>query len=377
VLTPDEVSSKASELWKMHYTERAHLDRIRGYARGELGLPRVPADADSELRELANLSVKNIMTMVCDSFTQALSVTGFRSPSQTDSGPVWDIWQRERMDARQAQVYRPAVRYGASYLRHEIVDGKVRMLPRSPRALFAVYEDPTYDKWPLFALETWEDKSLTRTGRMGVMYDETHAYPITMRGSSGSARVDASEDVDPYPHGFDVCPVVRFVNQMDGDLEDAIIGEVEPLIVDQRAINNVNFDRLIVSRFGAFPQKYIMGWTPENDTVQAKASAARLMAFPEVDTKAGSFTAASLTGYNELLGEMIAAVAVKARASVFALTGDISNVGAETIALIDAPNQRKIDAKRESFGESWEQSLTLAASVENIDVDPSAGGFVA
>ena len=35
-------------------------------------------------------------------------------------------------------------------------------------------------------------------------------------------------------------------------------GRDRPLISDQKAINAVNFDRLVVSRFGAFPQKYVI-----------------------------------------------------------------------------------------------------------------------
>jgi hypothetical protein len=48
------------------------------------------------------------------------------------------------------------------------------------------------------------------------------------------------------------CVIVRwwFVNARDA--EDLIVGEIAPLLVLQRAINAVNFDRLLTSRFGAF-----------------------------------------------------------------------------------------------------------------------------
>ena len=55
---------------------------------------------------------------------------------------------------------------------------------------------------------------------------------------------------------------MRYVNARDA--EELVVGEVEPLITEQRAINVVNFDRMIVSRFGAFPQKYAIGWAAED-----------------------------------------------------------------------------------------------------------------
>src|SRR5690606_10147647 len=113
------------------------------------------------------------------------------------------------------------------------------------------------DEWPDYALETWTVGTGSRKKVHGVLYDATHAYPVTMHGDARYSRVDAE---DGKPHGFTVCPVIRFLN--DRDAEDKVRGEVRPLIQDQCAINAVNFDRLIVSRVGAFPQKYIIGWAP-------------------------------------------------------------------------------------------------------------------
>jgi len=166
--------------------------------------------------------------------------------------------------------------------------------------------------------------------------------------------------------------VVRFVNR--GDVEDLLSGEVEPLEGDQRTLNAINFDRLVVSRFGAFPQKFIMGWAPETGGELAKLSARRVLAFEDSaqDVKAGSFASADVAAYNSLIDEQLAYIATKARVQVHSLTGKLSNVGTETIALIDSPNQRKSAAKRLRFGEAWEQALRKAAEREGVEVPDDA-----
>jgi hypothetical protein len=370
MLAPHEAQAEASRLWRLHLDERSEHDRIRGYLRGDLGRPSLPPGASGELQELARMSVKNVISLVVDSFVQSLSLVGFRSPSDDADAAVWDVWQRERMDARQAEVHRAAVTYGTSYVRESFgEDGAIGFHVRSPREIYAEYNDPSRDEWPTLALETWQERDGSRTVTRGMLWDSVAFYPVSIGGNSKSSRVDASVG---SPHGFPHCPIVRFINERD--TETSLVGEVEPLIVDQQAINAVNFDRLVVSRFGAFPQKYIFGWAPEDKDELERMSAMRVWAIdnPAQDMQAGTFSPANVTAYNQILDEMIAHVAVKARVPVFALTGQISNVGTETVALIDSPNQRKVKAKRLSFGESWEQALRLYASVSGANVPEDA-----
>src|SRR5690606_3413404 len=124
------------------------------------------------------------------------------------------------------------------------------------------------DLWPTYALETWVDRSGKKPVRRGLLIEPEAVHPVDLGNvtqineESGDRvrriRPALPEDYEPLTHGVDHCPVVRFVNARDA--EDTVFGEVSPLIPQQRAINAVNFDRLVVSRFGAFPQKYAIGW---------------------------------------------------------------------------------------------------------------------
>lgn len=380
MLTPDEVVDVTRDLWKRLQDEMPEHDRVRGYVRGLYGIPDVPDGAGDELQDIARLSVLNVLGLVVNAFTTPLSVEGFRSATDEANAEVWLHWQADRLDARQSEVYRPANTYGCSYA----IGLKDETRIRSPRQAVAVYVDPHMDLWPIYALEHWVDNSGLKPARKGRLYDDTHVYPVDL-GNAGirvrrvdgeefsrqAVRVTYDED-DAFEHGAEECPVTRFVS--DRDAEDLVVGEVGPLIRDQRRLNAVNFDRLVVSRFGAFPQKYVIGWTPATTAEAVKASVARLMHFDDDPDaiKVGDFTAASVEPYNSLIDSLYVHVAKKAQVPVAAVMDKAENVGADTIAALDAPYQNKLGAKRRSYGESWEQHLRLKGDLNGIKVPDDA-----
>lgn len=352
MLTPDEVVDVTRDLWKRHRDELPGHERVNDYVRGKRGVPEVPDGAGDELVDIAKMSVKNVLSLVRDAFAQSLAVTGLRSPDSDDDAQAWDLWQQFKLDARQAEIHRPCITFGSAYA----IGLKDEVRIRTPRQVFAVYADPHIDDWPVHALETWIDRSGKKPVRLGRLYDDEAFYPISL-GSGGltnrsrdgdaysAGNVRAEQVGDPVAHGSAYCPVVRYVNARDA--EELVVGEVEPLITQQRAINVVNFDRLVVSRFGAFPQKYAIGWAAPDSAALARASAARLMAFDDETVKVGDFAQASVEPYNSILEEMLAHVAMAAQIPP-SLLAPMANLSAEAIAMAEAPYQRKLDEKRES-----------------------------
>lgn len=371
-LDENQLRTLTADMWRMHLDERLWLDRIYEYTKGLRGVPEVPEEAGREVKELAKLSVKNILGGVRDTWTRNLSVVGYRRSTAVENDPAWASWQRNRMDARQKEVHKPAVTYGAAYVKVLQGDDGPVWTPRSPRQLLAVYRDPSLDQWPQYVLETWVDSNEAKPRRKGMVIDSRFIYAFDL-GEVPPSEVDpnqtrpitARDFEEPYEHGamFDgdpVCPVVRFVNDRDAD--DQIIGEIAPLILDQQAINSVNFDRLLVSRFGAQPQKVISGWSGTGAENLA-ASAKRLWAFDDPEVKAYTLPGASVTGYTELLDSMKADVYEKAGLSP-TKNGKLINLSAEALAMANMDQNEKLIDKRESFGESWEQVLRLDAEMD-------------
>lgn len=385
MLDEDGVLEVTQDLWARHVEEAPHFDRLYDFVRGQRGIPDIPEGANDELKHLARLSVKNVLGLIRDSFAQNLSVSGYHNASAEENAPAWRLWQTNRMDARQAEAYRAALTYGVSYCSVTPTEaGGPQFRVRSPRQMFAVYEDPQVDEWPLYALETWVDTSETKYRRRGLLYDSEATYPVdlgelprrpTVSGEdrlTDAARrgVQASVLDGPRPHDAQVCPVARFINARDA--EDLIVGEIEPLLTLQVAINSVNFDRLVVSRFGAFPQRYIIGWTSDAATV-LKASMSRVWTFDDDkdDVSVGSLPAAAVEPYNALLEEMLEHVAMVAQISPAQVTGKMINLSAEALAAAEAQQQRKLWDKRDSFGETWEQVLRLGSLLDD-DMDTAA-----
>lgn len=384
MLDDGQIRALISNMWQLHVSERGWLDRIYEYTKGLRGRPEVPEGASDEVKDLSRLSVKNVLALVRDSFSQNLSVVGYRSATSQENDPAWEMWQRNRMDARQAEVHRPALTYGAAYVTVTPgPDGPV-FRPRSPRQILAVYDNPSLDAWPQYALETWVTELNAKPRRRGVLYDDTYMYELDLgeipSGYLGmemeriNRPVSVVEVTDVMRHGATyegepVCPVVRFINARDAD--DMIVGEIAPLILLQQAINSVNFDRLIVSRFGANPQRVITGWAGSKAEV-LKASAMRIWTFDDPDVKAQAFPAASVEPYNSILEEMLQHVAMVAQISPSQVTGKMINVSAEALAAAEANQQRKLAAKRESFGESWEQVLRLASEMSGTNPEAAA-----
>lgn len=372
-LSEDELRSLVADMWRMHMQERLGFDRIHHFVKGEWGVPPLPDEANDELQALAKLSVLNILAGIRDTWSRNLSVVGYRRGTAIQNDPAWSSWQRNRMDKRQKEVHKPAVTYGASYVR--VLKGENERpvwTPRSPRQLLAAYEDPSLDQWPQYVIDSWVDDSKATPTRMGFIIDDTYVYPLDL-GDIPSSFGDSErvlsltvrEFGEPYEHGATsdgepVCPVVRFVNDRDAD--DQIVGEIEALINDQKAINSVNLDRLIVSRYGAQPQWVISGWQPgPGETL--KASKSRVWAFEDPDVRAQSLPAAGLTGYTELLESMKSAVYEKAGLAP-TKNGKLINLSAEALALASQDQNEKLIDKRESFGESWEQVLRLDAEMD-------------
>lgn len=376
-----DIPKIVNNMWALHQLDMGRFDNIHDYVKGKRGLPHIPENADDEVQEIRRISGHNVLTLVLDAFVQNLSVVGYRNADAEENAAGWLLWQHNQMDARQAEIYSAAVKYGVSYVCVEPGKNYPVFRPRSPRQLIATYEDPQVDRWPQYALETWVDTSDARPRRRGLLFDDTYLWPLDMgeipqmqaTEEGGQARrvifnLGDNSIGEPRKHGAvvngeAVCPVVRYVNRRDS--EDLVDGEIERLLKDQRAINEVNFDRLIVARFGAFPQTVLSNWEsmPEDTREVLKASMRRVWAF-DGPVNASRLPAASLDPYNSLIEALEVHVAMRAQISPAYITGKMVNLSAEALASAEANMQRKLTAMRESHGESHEQLLQLAAAMD-------------
>jgi hypothetical protein len=356
MLGQQKVIEQAQIMLGWRKAEEARLARIHEYLRGKQRFSWLPATAPQEARRLAKIARVNVLDLVVDSVAQSMYVDGYRVPKSADEAPAWRIWQRNRLDARQIGVHRASLSYGAAYVSVLPGDPVPVMRGISPRNMTAVYGED--DDWPMWALEkrrtAVKGKSLFR------LFDDEATYFVEA-DTSGNVEYISSE-----LHELGKVPVVRFLNK--SDLDDEVISEVENLMDIQDQIDMTTFGILVVQHYGAFPQKWIAGWTPATEEEEHKVGVNRVLAFDDPETKLGAFPAADLKGYIDSREASLRHLAAISQTPAHALRGELVNLSAEALAAAEATERRKIAERERLAGEAWEQALELAAEIDGREV---------
>ena len=361
MLTGSQAVDRVRELSELRDGEIGRLNLLHDYVRDVQRLWWLPDGAPYEVKLLAKSARVNVLEFVVASVAQALFVSGYESVRDPD--PVWDVWQSNRLDSRQVGVHRAAETYGASYV--TVLPGDSGPVVRgvSPRHLTAVYGSD--DDWPVWALE-WRR---TDVGSMWRLFDDSHVYWV---------GEDRPTDYGPpeftfagaEAHGQQVCPVIRFVPEHD--LDGDVVGAVEPRIHLQDQINITTFGMLVAQHYGAFRQRYILGWLAETEQQRLQASAAKVWTFEDADVKVGEFEQTDLSGFIEGREASLRHLATVSQTPVHEMLGTLANLSAEALVAARHGADRKAKIREMSYGESWEQTLEQVALLEGLPFDAAA-----
>ncbi|EFE65763.1 conserved hypothetical protein [Streptomyces viridosporus ATCC 14672] len=357
----DEAVSTARRLLKLREVEQPRLQRIADYMAGKHASVYVPAGARAEYRWLIERAKVKILPLVVTVVSQNMYVDGYRPKGADDNASPWQVWQANRLDARQHGVHRAALTYGAAYV--VVMPGKPVpvITPFSPRRLTALYADPVNDEWPIYAIEDRLENTAKGQRRVVRVYDDQARY--TLVGNVDGSGLKLGEN-GVMRHDLGVCPVVRFVNTDDLD-GDGVIGEVEPLIDAQDQLNMTTFNLLMAQQYAAFRQRWVTGMAPPQDDDGNPIEPFRsrvdgLFVAEDADTKFGEFSQTDLKGYLDSREATIRHISTLSQVPPYHLLGQMVNLSAEALAAARDGLDRKIDERESLFGEGWEQALRLA-----------------
>jgi hypothetical protein len=358
VLDNKDATERATQLMAWQKAEADPLDTIYKYLRGKQAAPAVPRGVPAEIRRLAKMSRVNISKLVVDVPSQSMYVDGYRTPDGSADNPTWEVWQANRMDARQTGVHRAALAYGASYVR--VTPGEPVPVIRgvSPRHMTAVYGED--ESWPIRALERIPGRE-----RLWRMYDNEAVYFFTQTDQSAPLVFDRSES-----HDLGVCPVVRFRNVED--LDDEHVSEIEPVMTLQDQMDLTTFGLLVCQHFQAFRQRAIIGWTTDDENEKLRAAASTFQTFEDPDVKLAEWAQANLDGYLNSRASTLELFAIITQIPPQHLLGKMVNLSAEALVAAETGHRRKGTAWTTSFGESWEQTNQLVAIAQNRVPDVGA-----
>lgn len=361
-----QAEATAKDLMAKRQSERDRLERLLHYRKhgvepfgimSDARIMGMPTGVPDEVRILAKKARVNLMRYVVASRVQDMYVDGFQTETSPDNVPAWDIWQANQLDARQIGVHRAALTFGAAYV--VVLPGKPSPVIRgvSPREMTVGYGDD--DVWPVAGL--WKLR-----GRRWRLVDETYVWELEGDDDGTPTVLNAAE------HGAGVCPIIRFRDTIDLDCD--VEGVVEPLCELQDQVNVTSFGLLVAQHYGAFRQRYILGWIADSEAQALKTGASRLMMFEDGpnDISVGEFAQTELRGYIESREASIRHLATVSQTPVHELMGQFVNLSAEALEAARASHHAGVEENRIAAGEAWEQVLRLASELAGKPVEDSA-----
>ncbi|MFG2147347.1 phage portal protein [Streptomyces sp. NPDC048696] len=372
----------ARQLLAILHRDGDRLRHIDDYLHGRHADPYMPAMADDEYRLLARRAVSNWLPLLVGTPAQALYVDGHRPGKGTESAsapdsatPEWEHWQRSRLDARQAAVYRGALAYGHSFtVTERNRSGAIVTKGLSALKTSALYEDPANDDTPYAALTVtaWPKDDQPGSARL---WDSRREYAVSFLSldDEKSVRVQAGS-----LHGSAECPVTRFAAYVD--LEGRTLGVIEPMICLQDRINQTVFDLLIAQTYGSTKVRTVTGMAPPIQRnpetgepvldelgnpipLRVNHNSRRFLFAEDPDVRFGSLDETPLGGFIESIDMSVRHLSALAQVPPHHLLGQIANLSAEALQAAEVALSRKIAEFRTSFGESWERVFRLAAEL--------------
>lgn len=373
MLSTEAAVKVTKELFPRYLHEKDRLDRIDKWYRWEHERVPLPKRATPELYALANLSKVPWLSLVVTATAQSLYVDGFRSQlddpgaDELDPGSPWHVWQANAMDQRQIAVHRAALAYGYSFvsvLPGEDFMGNPMPVIRgiSPRKMWAAFDDPASDDWPLYALQV--DVQRDKTYKLQ-LFDENHIYNLIVDDAHTNFEFVGAE-----AHDLGLVPIVRYANELD--LDGRTPGEVEPHIPLAARINKTSFDRMLTQHYSSWKIRTVAGMAEpdsEEEAVRKKLSLRQddLLVAEDPDTKFGTLDETPLNGFIDAWRADIEALAAVTQTPTHELTGQLANLSAEALAAARAAHTQKVTERQKSFGKSHVQALRLAAMLHGND----------
>lgn len=369
---------------------------LERYYDGDHPLPAAPDVTSEEYRRLAQLSQANMCGLVVDAVSERLAVRGVRlrpvdgasGDQPVDDLDVWvDVWQANSLDAESVMVHDQALKVGRAFmLVWPTGDGGVSVTPEDPTEVIVAYA-PGSRRERVAALKVFRDDSEGERYATLWLPDSLHRWqqkivdPALANVSSTTGTWepwDGDDGLGPEAaNPMGVVPVVEF--RCRPNLRGRVTPEISLGVRRiQDRINKTLFDESVLSEFMAFPQRYAVGITIEEDehgnpVNPLKSGPQRVWALESEDpaaAKIGQLDAAELGGHLKRVEAAIRQLASITKTPVYYLLGEMVNISADAIRAAEAGLVKKVRGHQQVFGEAHEEVVRLALRALN---DPRAG----
>lgn len=331
----------------------------------------------------------NWVPVVADAPVERLTVTGFQLDGKSDDA-AWDVWQRNNLDCDSQLGFLASVLAAHSYA---LVWGDPDdattpcvTFEDSGQAIVGYYPGSRYKRRA--ALKRWQDgnkmfctlytadelwkfeRPLSRVEKpqMLAQFDE--------QADEWLPR-DTPDEPNPQPNPMGLVPMVELPNRPM--LAREPLSDVATVIPLQHAVNLLWAHLMTAADFAAMPQRYILGGeapkVPVFDKDGKKIGEKPFDVQKLIDERifwgqgeglsAGSWPAAQLDVFSEVIETAIGHLAAQTRTPQHYLIGKMSNVGSDTLLAAEAGLVKRVNEKQLWFGAALREVMRLVALAQN------------
>lgn len=364
-------------------SEQADVDKWDRHYRGTQPLEFLHPDVVLMVGErLKNLLV-NFPRLALNSLEERLDVEGFRIAGESQPNrDLWRIWQANDFDLASGRTHLRALRHGRSFV--SAWEGSDPATPRlrveSAKTMTVDFE-PGTDAVIRAALKSWQDGQTT----YATLYLPDRIVKYWRGGDAPKARRGESAwqvRGEPVDNPLGVVPIVPFLNAYDDD-QPSGESEMTDVVHLANAINKLATDMMVTSEFHAMPRRWATGIEipkgPEGRRLEAEAKAywenatAGKVWLAGAGVQYGQFPAADLKNFVDaitMLATQLAALAGLPPHYV-GITHD-NPASADAIRSAEASLVKRALRKQRTFGEAWEDVMTLALWVRDGSIPAGA-----
>lgn len=405
----DETTAReylAKGLYEMQ-SKRPEWDKRQRYNDGDHDLPFAPEGVNAEYMELREMAVANWLGLAMSAPVQRCRADGFRTGRDADADMVaWnEIWQPNKLDARQRIVYEQMMVHGRGVMSvwpndrfpkspHIRVENDKRVHlepdPEDPFSTLYAVKTFTVTARPPSTLWLPAAAAVTPSTDVAIVYDADNWLRFEKPGGVGGEQgqnYGSWELKDGGDNPLAEVPFVPFDNRVDADGQPK--SSLAPLIPAQDAINTIRFQTLLALQFSAYRQRVFTAYDPvvkneqgqiqyQKDTdgvtdlldanglkVPVVRSPGRLgvdraLAFPGADTKVFDLPESNLSNYITVLGEFLTQLFAVGQIPPQYHLSKMANMSGDALAGAESTLAALVTDLQRWMGESLEQVMRLA-----------------
>lgn len=325
------------------------------------------AETSQKYTRMAGMSTTNLMGLAAEATAERMSVEGIRIGDEPEADKdAWRIWKDSNFDAGSDEAITSALICERSFVSvaPPIGDGNPRLSYEDPSQVVLAYS-PEGER--VAALKVFGDEWTGDT--FGTLYTPGFIVRMTQQGEGdpfASSRWMArqmpsgAQAVTRNPLGE--VPFFELQNRPLGEIRS----ELAPLVLPQRLLNQTMFNIQAIAEYGAFRQKWATGIEVPRDPATGapiapyEAHIAKLLVAEGPDAKFGDFNATDLKPHLDLAREIAGHMARISRLPATYFMTEVSNVGAETLALIVGGLVAKCRRRVKGYEPGLEGAVRLA-----------------